>query len=286
VSAPVFAPVIDDTSLLPSEPVPHPVMVQRWDRLAFLHWPVDPAAVAALLPDEVEVDAFDGVAWVGLIPFTLTVRRPPRLPAVPWFATTLEANVRTYVRGPDGRRGIWFFSLDASRLAAVTTARLWYRLPYTWARMRYWSNGRLVRYESRRRWPAPRGTGLRVTISVGEPIPPEDASPLERFLTWRWRLYSPGRSGPVATQVEHPPWPLHRARLLHIEEDLLAGHGLAKFSQVPLVHFSPGVVTRFSRRRVVTRPDPGFSTGLPGPSRLPARGSSPKTGRPASPGSW
>ncbi|MFV2094500.1 DUF2071 domain-containing protein [Micromonospora sp. LOL_014] len=42
------------TEMPPPEPVtvtaPRPVLVQGWHDLAFLHWPVDPAVVAPLLP--------------------------------------------------------------------------------------------------------------------------------------------------------------------------------------------------------------------------------------------
>src|SRR4051812_8969252 len=111
-------------------------MYQGWERLTFLHWRYSPAAIAPLIPPSLELDTFDGEAWVGLTPFKVTGLRPPGLPALPWLSEFPEMNVRTYVRGPDGERGIWFFSLEASRLAAVAGARLTYRLPYRWARMR------------------------------------------------------------------------------------------------------------------------------------------------------
>lgn len=240
-----------DLSTNPPERISRATMVQRWERLTFIHWPTDADAVQALLPPGLEVDTFDGTAWVGLVLFTLGVRRPPSMPVIPWVSTTPEANVRTYVRGPDGRRGIWFFSLDASRLGAVVLARWWYRLPYTWARMRYWFNGTVVRYESRRRSPSPSGIGFRVTVSLGEELSVERLSPTERFLVCRWRLYSPATHGLAITQVEHEPWPLRRACLLHLEEDLLAGHGLPKLSEPPPALYSPGVVTRFGPRLAV-----------------------------------
>ena len=37
--------------------------------------------------------------------------------------------------GPDGREGLWFFSLDAARLEPVLVARSAYALPYKWAAM-------------------------------------------------------------------------------------------------------------------------------------------------------
>ena len=80
---------------------------------------------------------------------------PPVAPAPPWFTSFPETNVRTYVVGPDGREGLWFFSLDAARLEPVLVARSTYALPYMWSAMRVERDGAAVRYRSRRRWPGP-----------------------------------------------------------------------------------------------------------------------------------
>ena len=50
------------------------------------------------------------------------------LPVVPVVTSFNETNVRT-VRGPDGRDGIWFFSLDVDSLVNVGGGRMG-RLPY------------------------------------------------------------------------------------------------------------------------------------------------------------
>ena len=72
---------------------------------------------------------------MALVPFEMMATFPVG-PAVPWASHFWETNVRTYVRGPDGRTGVWFLSLDASRFGAVAAARLAYSLPYFWSRMR------------------------------------------------------------------------------------------------------------------------------------------------------
>ncbi len=95
-------------------------MAQRWDLLTFLHWDFDPEVVQRLLPADLMVDTFDGRAWVGLVPFMMEVR-PPGIPALPWISHFCETNVRTYVKTADGTRGVWFFSLEAARWAAVAT---------------------------------------------------------------------------------------------------------------------------------------------------------------------
>ena len=140
------------------------------------------------------------------------------MPAVPWAARFAEVNVRTYVRGPDGRRGIWFLSLDAARLGGVLLARHTYRIPYVWARTtaeRRGIAGSLSKPASLARTSR---RAARVQVRLGEALDARDLNDLERFLICRWRLYSPGpatlpaRGVPMlATQVEHPAWPLRRA---------------------------------------------------------------------------
>ncbi len=226
-------------------------MLQRWDSLTAIHWAVPPAAVQRLLPDRLTVDTHDGDAYVGLIPFAMQDIRPPGLPrGIPWVGTFPETNIRTYVRGPDGTPGVWFHSLDVTRLGAVLVARSWYRLPYMWARMRIERDGGSYRYLGRRRWPGPRGSGSVVEVRVGERIPAGDVTALEHFLSARWGLFAwSRRSGLVYAPVEHPRWELHRAELIELAEDLVAAAGLARPGDQPLVAWSPGVDVRIGLPR-------------------------------------
>lgn len=215
--------------------VANPAMEQDWVNLSFLHWRYDPAEVQSLLPDGVTVDTCDGCAWVGLVPFLLRVRAP-RGPTLPWLGVFPETNVRTYVRGPDGRRGIWFFSLEAPRRLAVWAARRTYRLPYHLAAMEMVCKGDCRDYASWRLGEPWRGTSSRARVHVGEPIAPEDVSPLEDFLTARWRLYAPGSGGICTAWVEHAPWGLHRATAEDVDTRLLQADGLSAPAGTPLVH--------------------------------------------------
>src|SRR5688572_14463842 len=111
----------------------------RWHDLLFLHWPIPPELIRPMIPQGVELDTFDGRAWIGVVPFRMTRVRPRRFPQ---FASVAfpEINVRTYVWSP-GRSGLWFFSLDATNRLAVRTARAWYGLPYYDARITVQSEG-------------------------------------------------------------------------------------------------------------------------------------------------
>lgn len=238
-------------------PVGHKVMVHRWDHLTFLHWRYDPDLVQALLPPGLEVHTFDGSAWVGLVPFLMQVRAGAG-PAVPWLSNFCETNVRTYARAADGTVGVWFLSLDAARLAPVLTARSCYRLPYFWSAMHLEQVGDVVTYRSHRRWPGPRGASTHVSVRVGAAYQPDELTQLDHYLTARWRLYSPGGIGRVVTPTslrpgpmpvvpirsglaDHAPWPLHRAELLDLHDDLVVAGALPRPDGDPIVHHSPGV---------------------------------------------
>lgn len=231
--------------------IERPTMVQRWTQLSFVHWAYEADAVRAVLPSELEVDTFDGCAWVGLIPFRLAIGRSG-VPYLPWLSRFAETNLRTYVIGPDGRRGIWFLSLDAARLGAVAVARTAYRLPYMWANATIDTDADTIRYRGRRRWPAP-DADYDVTLRIGASI--ERPSDLERFWTARWHLFSPApqplpprRLELDRTTVAHSPWPLHHAEVTALRGSLLKAAGLAEPTGPPIALYSPGVATRFAAR--------------------------------------
>jgi uncharacterized protein YqjF (DUF2071 family) len=154
-------------------------------------------------------------------------------------------NVRTYVRGPDGERGICFFTLEADRIAAVLGARLSYGLPYRWAAMRVRSYPEQIEYRSQRHL----GRGrAKIVIRRGAKIKPNE---LAIFLTARFRLYTRIARHLAFAQVEHDPWPLESATVLALEQDVIENSHVPKPSGQPMVHFSPGVFVRVGRPRFV-----------------------------------
>lgn len=217
--------------------VQRPILRQAWWTLTFLHWKFSPQEVRPLIPPELELDLFDGYAWVGLVPFYLTNLTHVNAPAVPWISHFLETNVRTYVYDREGKRGVWFFSLDAARLTAVVGARAAYALPYYWAKMSLKQEGNNVRYSSRRRHGPPAATDIE--IEFGERI--DTPSALESFLSARWRLFAHRGGQLLRADVEHPRWPLHRAQLIRVSDTLLRAAGVEGRGEPDSVIYSPGV---------------------------------------------
>jgi uncharacterized protein YqjF (DUF2071 family) len=227
--------------------IDRPVMRQRWERLTFLHWPFDVAAVQRLLPPGLEVDEYGGQAWVGLVPFFMRVATAGGANAA-WASNFCETNVRTYVRDREGRTGIWFFSLDAARLGAVGVARTTYRLPYFWSSMRVTGRGQQISYTCVRRWPGPRDATSNVRIAIGAPFAPAELDERDHFLTARWILFSvAGRHYYRFARAWHQPWPLHRAEALSVDDRLVTAAGLPQPQGPPLVHYSPGVDVKIGR---------------------------------------
>lgn len=231
-------------------PLPRPVVFdQRWDNLTFVHWPVEPAAVAHLFTPGTRPDVFaDGLTYVALVPFQMRGAGLGRR-AVPYFGTFLETNIRLYSVDDAGRHGVLFRSLETARLAVVTAARGGLGIPYTWARMVSSRSGDVVTYESWRRWPR-RGLHSLLRVRVGAAVEP---TPLELWLTARWGAHSRWLGRTLWTPNRHEPWPLCSAEVLELDDDLLGASGVAVAGEPLRALWSPGVRTQFGRPSVVAR---------------------------------
>ena len=228
-----------------ARPVRRPLLTQHWLDLTFLHWPVEPADVAPLLPAGTRPDQFGGTSYVGLIAFRMHRIGWLGLPGLPYLGSFPETNVRLYSVDRDGHRGVVFRSLEASRLVPVLVARWAFRLPYVWARMAVHCRDDTLTYTSQRRWPGPHWATSRLTVRVGDPVP--EPTDLELFMTARWGVHVTWHAGQLRyLPNEHPRWPLYRAQLLDLDENLIRAAGLPAPAGAPVsVLYSPGVPVRF-----------------------------------------
>lgn len=224
-------------------------MLQGWHDLASVHWPYNPEVVQRLLPKGVQVDICNGAAWVGLIPFHMRRIRLPGWPSFGRWSTFPETNVRTYVVAPDGRRAVWFFSLDVSVLLPALVARVTYGLPYCYSSMSiHRDSPDTVQYSAKRLWPLG-GAQSQLVIKIGEKVRSEHLTELDKFVTARWGLMSSFARVALWADVDHPPWDIYRARILQCEDTILIATGLPPPTAEPTVLYSPGVEVRIGRPR-------------------------------------
>lgn len=212
-------------------------MTQTWNRLLFAHWSVDARVVAAKIPPPLELDRYDGDAWIGIVPFFMTNVGVRALPALPRVSAFAELNVRTYVR-LNGKPGVFFFSLDAERALAVAAARTMFRLPYFLASMDVRTRDDAVEYRSRRtmgRSQAEFAATYRPTGPVAQPA----AGSLEYFLTERYCLYTGhGRGRSRRVDIHHPPWRLQPAEVDIQVNTMTKAAGLELPPRPSVVHYS------------------------------------------------
>ncbi len=196
-------------------------MAQVWHDLLFAHWTVPVAALRPLLPPQLEIDTFNGQAWLGIVPFRMSGVRVRGTPAVPGLSRFPELNVRTYVTR-DGKPGVWFFSLDAANPVAVWAARAMFRLPYFWATMSCENNSGWICYESRRKHRTAPAASLKASYRPSGNVFHAAPGTVEHFLTERYCLYTADKRGRITRcQIHHPPWPLQLAEAT-IEENTMA----------------------------------------------------------------
>jgi uncharacterized protein YqjF (DUF2071 family) len=224
---------------------------QWWRDVTFVHWAVAPEVVAPFLPAHTRPDVLDGTTYVGLVPFRMHPIGGRVGPRLPYVGTFCETNVRLYSVDPEGRRGVVFLSLDASRLVPVLGAQISARLPYKWARMRMARDGDVIGYTSHRIWPEPRGARSRVVVRIGQRTRPTG---LDRFLTARWGLHVRWHGRTLYLPNDHPEWTLHEAELIEVDAGVVAAAGLGAPTGPPAsVLHSPGVPVRFGVPAAVGR---------------------------------
>jgi uncharacterized protein len=234
----------------PDHPVRFPVNFQAWENLTFLHWPYDVATVQSLVPDQLTVQQWDCLTWVGITPFRMVGVRPPGLPPLPGWGAFPELNVRAYVRTPDGRDGIWFLGMVVPRLSFIVALRS-LGLPYEHSHSSVSIDGSrwAYRFGTPRRFRPGPDDWFRAVVDVGRPLDTTERTLLVESITGRWSAYHRQLRVLWRTPVAHEPWPLHTATATGRLDAPLRWAGLPPPTHDPLVHAAPAVHTRLGAPR-------------------------------------
>jgi uncharacterized protein len=178
-------------------------MEQGWYRLLFAHWSLPATQLRALVPGKLEIDTFDGDAWISLTPFEVCMR-PRGLSSLGELWSFPELNCRTYVRY-GGIPGIYFFSLDAGSRLAVIGAHLFYRLPYFHSKMQVDTVNSEIHYRCNRRTSSASFLASYKPVSTASPAV---QGTLEHWLVERYCLYAVAGEHVLRGEIHHLPWEL------------------------------------------------------------------------------
>lgn len=227
-----------DRLAMRARPPGSPIMEQNWNKFLFLHWPVEEHLIRPLVPAALELDTFDNSAWIGITPFDLSGLRLYPMPPIPGVSAFEEINVRTYVHHR-GRAGLYFFSLDASKLLPALAARVFYQLPYYAADIEYSdSNGEYLFDSKRSLSPS---TRFQARWKRGVRLRAPDTESLAFFLVERYCFFTETAGVVSMTRAYHSPWILEEAVLHSWDSTMLKALGLPESTNPPLTHFSEGV---------------------------------------------
>jgi uncharacterized protein YqjF (DUF2071 family) len=217
----------------------------NWHEVLFMHWPVSVEALRPHVPRTLDIDTFDGSAWLGVVPFRMTGVRPRFVPPVPGMSAFPELNVRTYVTPAmtKQRSGVWFFSLDATNPLAVRGARWLYYLPYFDARISCAANGGVntptIEYSSRRTHKGAPPAELDMQYRPTGEVFHAGRGTLDHFLTERYCLYAANATEELfCCEVAHNPWPLQPAQAKVRRNTMTRQIGFDAPSDPPLLRYA------------------------------------------------
>ncbi len=183
----------------------------RWRDLLFAHWTADSAVLRGLIPEGLELDLYNGSAYVGIVPFRMEGVTPRGVPASPILNAFPELNLRTYVKA-GGKPGVWFFSLDAGQRLAVRVARRFFHLPYFDAKFEISNVGSGVEYSAVRVHKRSPNAAFVAEYRPSGAVYFSAMGTLESWLTERYCLYAVDSEGQLYRgEIDHEPWPLHEA---------------------------------------------------------------------------
>jgi hypothetical protein len=230
-----------------------PVLTVTGRDVLFAHWPLDPATVEPHVPDVLDVETFDGSAWVSVLALENRGFGPGPIELPSGLERGFpQLNLRTYVTF-GGRSGVYFLSLDAGARLAASVGRRAFGIPFHRARMRLTRRNGEVTCRSHRPGDPPATFQARYR-PTGEPYRAEPDT-IESFCIEHFRYFLPadedrrpgtdrGDDRVWVGELDREPWALRPVRATIRTNTLFEAAGVPTPASDPVVQYSPGFTMR------------------------------------------
>ena len=203
---------------------------QEWNEALFLHWQVELEELKRLVPKELEIDLFEGKAWVSIVAFKMERIRPKNLPSFPPISNFEEINIRTYVKSND-KAGVYFLSIEGGKKISCLIARGVSQLPYRYSEIERFNN----EIHSNN---AQFNDSLIAQFTCGEKIIAKTA--LDTWLTERYALTQDTEKTINEFEIHHLEWTLNKVDLKKLEFNYSKFANLIK-GKPDITQYSEGV---------------------------------------------
>jgi uncharacterized protein YqjF (DUF2071 family) len=212
------------------------IMFQSWRNLLFASWPLPVDAVRSLVPAALEIDTFDGQAWVSVVPFGVADLHWRDLPPIPDSENYLELNLRTYVTYA-GVSAVYFLSLDCTAELAVWVAKHFYDVPFYEAQINCVQQDGTFYFTSQRT-SSPPASFVAGYTPVGDPAPLAPGT-LDSFLAERYSLFVADPQGSLhRCDIRHAPWMMQAAQANFKVDTIASAFGITLPDTPPHLAFA------------------------------------------------
>ncbi len=180
---------------------------QEWNRAIFLHWEVEIEQLKPFVPDEIEIDLFNGKPWVSLVAFTMEKIRPRFLPPFSPISNFDEINIRTYVKSKN-KTGVYFLSIEGGKKISCQIAKSLSELPYRYSKIKRSENS----FQSIN----PKfNDQLSIEFNIeNQTIIKQE---IDHWLTERYALYQDSKKHINEFEIHHLEWPVNGLNIINLE---------------------------------------------------------------------
>lgn len=214
---------------------------QEWNNALFFHWIIPLEILRKCVPDNYEIDSFDGNCYISLVAFSMEKIRPKFLPSVSFLSNFDEINLRTYIE-KDSKKGVYFLNIEAGKLISTFIAKALSGLPYEKSTMHRTNKT----YNSKN---ILKGFYLDTEFEIKNEI--LHKTELDKWLTERYCLYLDKDNASYRYDIHHIEWKLKNVDIKKINLSYKIGDMNLSDKQPNLTHYSDGVkVVAWKRQKV------------------------------------